>query len=265
MSVIDLILLSVVLISALVLFTVFFRKTEVLRTVDVSAIQRDRNNLVTADLIAARLSRKLLTATRWIGLAAGPALTATRGGYKRLVERVETLEREYRIRATQQHISTTPETNTKIQALLDEGRDWMKAQEWEKAEQKFIEVISLSSTNADAFLGLGEICLEKRDYHHAKESLKHAAKLAPRNTSIYLDLVAVYRLSGHHHKSLDFARRAVALEPNDPKCLHAMLVSSIAAGNKRLALTALSQLETANPENQKLPDYRKEVADMPSR
>jgi len=259
---IDLILLALFFIAFLVIAVMSGRKALFLRTIDVNAIPQDRAALVKNDLFATRLSRKFIVVSRWVTTRSQPARQKIQERYGALVEKVETLEREYRVRAMLKRSSVDPQTTARIQAILDEANQLLKDEELEKAEQKYIEVISLQPTEGEAFQGLGEVYMAKKDYTHAKESLKHANKLSPRSTAILLDLADVYQLTGHQQKALEECRKSVALEPNDPKSLHALFVASIAVGNKQLAKSTLTQLAAINPDNQKLSEYREQLSGM---
>lgn len=261
----DFLTLGVFFITLLVIGIISGRKAMFLRTIDVSAIPRDRTAFVKSDLLANRLARKFVVASRWVTTHMQPVRQTVLGRYGKLVEKVETLEREYRVRAMLKRSTIDPQTTVRIQAILDEANQLLKDGELEKAEQKYIEVISLQPAAGEAFQGLGEVYMAKKDYQHAKESLKHAVKLSPRSTAIFLDLAELYHVTGLDHKALEECRKAVALEPNDPKSLHALFVTSIAVGNKQLAKSTLAQLASANPDNQKLSEYREQISSMVSR
>lgn len=261
--IVDEITLGIFLAALIVLGVVSFRKLSFLRTIDANAIPKDRAALVKKDLIANRLSRKFVTVSRWATVHAQPTGRYVQKQFQRLVKRVDTLEREYRVRAMLKRSNPDPQTTVRAEALLTEADALMKTEEFEKAEHKYIEVISLQPQQAAAFQGLGEVYLQKKDYDHAKESLLHAVRLMPRSAAVYLDLAEVYRLSGHPQKALEQCRKAVALEPNDPKNLHALLTVGIIVGDKQLAQSTLAQLEAANPDNQKLSEYKEQVSAMP--
>jgi tetratricopeptide (TPR) repeat protein len=239
------------------------RKIPLLRAIDVETIAKERHARVKKDLIAQRLRRKILFGMSWMQDQTKPLLEQAQEGLKRLVEKVENMEREYRHRSHASRPLAKLEEDTRIPALLEEAATLRKAEEYEKAEQKYIEAISMAPQSIEAFQGLGELYLEQKEYEHAKESLQYALKLSPKNTALLLDLADIHTALSDHAAALSCCQQAVAIEPNDPKTLHALLQASIVMQERDLAERTLQQLEAANPENQKLAELRELVAALP--
>lgn len=63
-------------------------------------------------------------------------------------------------------------------------------------------------------------------------------------------------------KALENFKQALLIEPNSPRHINKILETSIALKNKTLALEMLSQLEKANPENQKLKEFADKVNEL---
>ena len=181
----------------------------------------------------------------------------------RAVSKVEQMEHEYRRRSRASRPLAKLEEDTRVPALLEEATTLRKAGEYEKAEQKHIEAISMAPQSIEAFQSLGELYLEQKEYEHAKESLQYALKLSPKNTAILLDLAGIHTTIGDHAAALSRCQQAVTIEPNDPKNLHALLQASIVMQERDLAERTLKQLEAANPENQKLPELKEMVSALP--
>lgn len=260
MTLFDGISFGVAVVSAGAVVTVVARKFRILRAIDVKAITEDRHERLKGDLIAKRLSRKFVDVWKTVVTTTDPARRGAQKLYHAAVTKVETLEREYRVRSHLRGSPNNPQSIARVVALLEEAQQLLKDGEAEKAEQKFIEVISLHPTSAQAFQGLGEIYLAHKDYQHAKESLRHAIKLAPLATVNYLDLAELYQRTGQPAKAAEQCQKAVALEPNDPKNLDALITACIMSGDHPHASATLKQLEAVNPENQKLAELRESVA-----
>ncbi|MFH1171651.1 MAG: tetratricopeptide repeat protein [bacterium] len=256
----DVLVLGLLILSFAVLVSIVVRKLIFLRTIDPDAAPHDRVAAMKGDLIANRLYRKLTTFSHQVSAYTQPVKLGAKKQFHRLRNRVEQLEREYRVRETLRQDHPEPEAQVRVQALLNEADHFVKEGTLDRAEQAYIEIVSLQPRTPEAFQGLGEIYLQKKDYAHAAESLEHATRLAPRMTAIYIDLARMYQETGFLQKALAQCQKAVEIEPNDPKSLDALLEVSIALGKKQLATETLTQLEMANPDNQKLSEFRERIA-----
>ncbi len=259
-DVLALIALAIGIASAAV---VIVRRFPTLRMLDVANLPGQRHAQVKSAIIAQRLRRKLQTAAHWTAHHLAPLHAHARRAARRLVERMETMEREYRHRAQQLRPVADAETARRVEALLEEAETFRKEGHVQRAEQKYIEVISIDPHSVEAFRGLGEFYLAQKEYAHAEESLEHVLKLAPKDAHLLLDLADVARANGDFTLVLRRCQQAAAVEPNDPKTLDALLEASIATAERELAERTLSQLEQVNPENQKLATFRAQIAELP--
>ncbi|MFH0779651.1 MAG: hypothetical protein V1928_02205 [Parcubacteria group bacterium] len=78
----------------------------------------------------------------------------------------------------------------------------------------------------------------------------------------YSDLGDVFRLMDKNDKALENFKQALRIEPNSPRHINKILETSIALKNKTLAREMLSQLEKANPENQKLKEFADKINEL---
>ncbi|MEK7158193.1 MAG: hypothetical protein AAB733_01280, partial [Patescibacteria group bacterium] len=69
----------------------------------------------------------------------------------------------------------------------------------------------------------------------------------------------VFRNLGEKHEAVRCLRKAHELEPNNPKFLDALLAMAVEAQDRFLAERTLKRLQEANPGNQKLEEYAKQV------
>lgn len=260
---IDTIALGGLFASLGTLIVIGVRKIPLLRAIDLETIAKERHARVKKDLIAQRLRRRILFGIDWIQGQSKPYFAKTQEALRRFVAKVEQMEQEYRRRSHASRPLTQLEEDTRVPALLEEALALRKAGEYEKAEQKYIETISMAPQSVEAFQSLGELYLEQKEYDHAKESLYYAFKLSPKNAAILLGLADINAAIGDHAAALSCCQQAVAVEPNDPKTLHALLQASIAMQERNLAERTLQQLEAANPENQKLPELKEMISALP--
>lgn len=249
--------------SALVLLAILARVLPRVRDIDENTIVAAQSTVVKERLIARRIRRKILAASDWIDVRTAPVQQRVKTRFRAVIAALERLEIRYRTKAeTLQPLNDTA-AQAKLSALLAEAATARKAQEYPKAERLSIEAIGLAPNDAEVYRSLGELYLEKKDFPHAIETLRHALKLAPDNAALFLDLAAINREMGAYKTALQRCQQAVALQPNDPKSLDALIEVSILVKDRALAERTLERLESVNPENQKLDDFRERIRELP--
>jgi len=206
------------------------------------------------------------------------------------------IEKNYKKKTTKvpQTHEEKVERNKKTDLLLAECKDLKVREDYQEAEKKCIEVISLDPKNMEAYYHLGEIYTALKDYEHAKEIYKfliklnaqddiaysglgdiaaamgnfqeakddyiHSIILSSKTASHHLDLCETYMALDDQKNALKSCQAAVKLEPKNPRNLDALLKISIQTKNKSLAVRTFDKLKKVNPENQKLGEL-KEVID----
>ncbi len=85
--------------------------------------------------------------------------------------------------------------------LLKQGRNWVRLQQSDRAEQTFRRVLAADSRNVDAYLNLGKIANERGDFAGAIRNLEKATELDPENSAAVYQLGLAYRKSGQTQKS----------------------------------------------------------------
>lgn len=262
---VDLVALIVFLVALAVVVAIVGRKVPRLVSLDVTTLPKERSAIMKDMLVAQRLERKVRLAFQKLQSATGPIFQRFGRHVKSLMQRVETKEREYQLRARSQNAADGETSLTQLQNLLASAAALVKEGEYAKAERQYIEIVGIAPGCAEAFEGLGVLYLRQKDFVHAEESLQHAIKLAPDDGALSLDLALVYRMQGDRHKALAASKQACAVAPNDPKALDAVLDDSIALGDRQTAETALAKMVTTNPDNQKLDAFRTAIATLPTK
>lgn len=189
------------------------------------------------------------------------------------------------------------ERRAHLLALLEEADEHRRAERYDEAEKKYIEIVSLDPKNVTAYVGLGKAYFKQDRWREAEETFTHVvtaldsshelawaflgrtlkaeskwqdATFAYRKALKYesglakrwMDLGECYRELGKNGEAAAAYKKAALNEPNNPRVLDQLIEISIIAGDKRLAKEALGQLQTANPENQKLAEWEGRVEGM---
>ena len=159
------------------------------------------------------------------------------------------------------------ERQEKIAAWFSEAKESAKKGELEKAEELLIAAIALDHRYLPAFVELGDAYFELRKYLEAKQTFLHVLKALSRKTSsdfadyrakkeIYFALAQANKQLDNLEEAIDNLHEALELEANNPRYLDLILELSIMKKDCALAESILHRLEEANPENQKLADFR---------
>ena len=163
------------------------------------------------------------------------------------------------------------EKKEKITSLFAKAKNYLAEDNYEDAEKHLIEIISLDARRLAAFLELGEIYRLRKNFQDAKATLEHALKLSHQlrkdpemlagvvPAEIIFSLARVCRELNLTEEALEYTRQALDAEPNNPRYLDLILDLSIMRKDKKLALESWEKLTAANPENNKLPEWREKI------
>lgn len=240
---------------------IIFRKFSILAGLDVNSIPQEQHEQKKDDIAEMRLRRKLENAKNGFLKAWQPLAKFVVALTSRLHQMMMNLEKKYQAGA--ESVSEAIEINQqKIISLLNEAEELVKGDDLAAAEKKLIEVIGLDHRSLEAYKRLGQIYLTRKEYEHAIESFQHALKLDEKEAAIYGELSEVYGMIDDQEKALMYIKEAVKRDSKNPKYIDAWAEKSITAGDKFSAEQALRKLKKANPENQKIEEYRQTIKEM---
>ena len=256
--------LILILISLSVIVYVVVRKFSVLAGVDVDNIPAEREAKVKERIISSRLKRNIF---KWssritkififLGEKAG---IFSKWIYNKLYELKESYGAEM--------ILPTADKEKKIGELSVEAKEMIGEDNFKEAEKRLIEIIGLDSQNIEAFKSLGNLYFENKDYEDARQTFAHILKLIKDSKNdeeiaeINFELSLVNRADGRLEKALEHIKEALRAAPNNPRYLDTMLEISIMRKDKVSALDAYGKLAKANPDNQKLKDFKKQIDEL---
>lgn len=267
--------LILILISLAIIINIVVRKFSVLAALDIDTIQSERETKFKEQIISNRLKRnylktysKIMKVLRPIGHGIGSSFSYL---YKKLLDFKENYNKEM-----------TPKINEqeKVIKLYAEAEDFMKKEEFDEAEKRYIEIIGLDSKNVKAFRSLGKLYFERKDFHEAKQTLGHVLKLLEKNlenvsapgentgetsllmASTYFDMALIVKATDNIDGCLEYINKALVLEPNNPRYLDTKVEISIIKKDKAGALDAYEKLKEANPENNKLEELKGKISEL---
>lgn len=257
----DILVLILLTISSAFLLVIILRKFSVLATIDMDAVPQEKLDQKKEDIIEMRLRRKFEWLRDRILIVGKPILKGVGNFFRFIYHKALELEKNYQDKS--QPISDKGATNQqKVLALMSEGEELIREEEYVQAEKKFIQVISMDHMNITAYDNLGKTFMGQRDYEHAIEALQHALKLDEKNSSTHHDLGMVYKEIGDLDKAIMYVKKAVKMDPNNPRYLDCLIEISILHKDKYTAQEAFRTLKRVNPDNQKLSELEKQISEM---
>ncbi len=219
--------------------------------------------------------------------------------FYRLFHLLKALEHRYDKLTIEQKrpVTSVASVTEKVAGLLTEAKELQIKELFLDAERKYIAAITLDPKSIPAYEGLGELYFDKKDYEAARATYAHIVKLNERNAAAHARLGAIASASGNlseaekdyttalalsndlvsSHIDLGIVHSALEkydaalqnflqareLEPKNPRVLDLLLATAIILGKRQLAEEMLAALAETNPENQKLEELQKRVAEMP--
>ncbi|MFA5133686.1 MAG: tetratricopeptide repeat protein [Patescibacteria group bacterium] len=187
---------------------------------------------------------------------------------------------------------------SKLAELLEEAQKLSKEADWKLAEGKYIEAIKLDQKNVEAYMGLGRLYAGNNKTNEARQIFEFLLKLKVESPELYLDIAnlaweennldeakiyylkalsvdgtrAIARINlgliftelGDKVSAAQQFKAALELDNKNPRYLDLLVESSIQIGEEELAAHALNSLEQANPENEKIKEFKKRIRKMGS-
>lgn len=264
LTIISLILLGLCLV---VVLAILFKKFPVLAILDVNNLQGDKEAKFKDRIIKQRLERDL---SKWGG-AVGRVFLFLNSRFSSFLNSAKTQLKKVKLNyKVNTHISWS-ERLKRIRELFAEIENYLKKEDFNEAEEKLVEIISLDDKNLKAFLKLASLYDFQKKWAEARQTYEYALKLARKHkddvaimgesnlSEIYWSLAWVTKEVGDIDASLESIQEALDLEPNNPRYLDLILELSIIKKDKELALYYLEKLAEVNPENNKLADLSEKI------
>ena len=265
MEIFELIPLFLIALSLLMIIIIIVRKFSTLASLDVETIPAEKENKFKEQLVESRLNRSLLkTVSRltWIFRFFQEKIS---GFFSWSKDRLNTAKKNY---SNEDSASLDKdEKNDKTGVLFSQIKELDDKDNFSEMEEKLIDIIGLDSKNVRAFESLGELYCKNKKHEEAKQAFEHVLKLlkdseVDKQAEIYSDLALVCKETGDIEEAVKNIQKAVKFSPNNPRFLDSMLEMSIIIKDKLLAEEALSRLMEANPDNNKLAEWKDKIKSL---
>jgi tetratricopeptide (TPR) repeat protein len=259
--------LILILICLAVITAIIVKKLPALAILDINNMPGEKESKFKDTIIKARVERDL---AKWSGFFGRIYLTVNSSIIKVLKGAQDNLKKmklSYKIGAK----IPWPEKQKRIKDLLFAVEDLVKKENFNEAEEKLVEVISIDQKNLGAFFKLGEIYEELKKYPEARQTYEYALKLAKQYRDdkeiigdlslqeIYFSLAWLEKEAGNFESAFFNVLEALEFEPNSPRYLDLILDLSIIRKDKESAIRYFEKLAASNPENQKLEKIKEEI------
>ncbi|MFH0951635.1 MAG: tetratricopeptide repeat protein [Patescibacteria group bacterium] len=288
----DILIWGLFIVAIAIAAIIIVRKIPVIGSIDIKAQPGSRNQTVKNALIEQRLERKMTGLGQKLTKAFTPIWRGIKEAFTHLLKAVIELNKRYDHKLKARKASTQPagEILTKVQQLIFEADEYMEKEQWNEAEQRLIEVVTLEPKNATAYHRLGDIYLELKNHEDARQTFEHLIKLNQSDDLAFSGLGKIAQAEGrmneardeymhsielnskvaHHHLDLckllidigkysdavKSCKEAVKIEPNNPKMLSQLLIAYVDAKDPANAKATLERLKKVNPENQRLTEWQ---------
>lgn len=300
MNLIIFIIFGIVFLATLIFVIIIFsRQAGRLAAIDLETLPEEKNREVKTEIAEKRLQRKFNVASEAVSkkyLIPLGAFLAARA--KNVYQKALDLERHYKREAKRSSALglANDDLLNHIKEKLAEGLEFLAQEKFKEAEDTLIEVVSLDAKNLEAYLGLAKVYLATEKEVEAKEIYDFVLKIDSKNSAAlfglaelemknnnwagardvfakivdagttdpehYCDYGYVLEKLGENKSALEMYQKAADLKPNDPRYLDYLLQASIINRKKYLALKVFDQLKEANPENQKLDEFKKKIEEI---
>ncbi|MGE5425819.1 MAG: tetratricopeptide repeat protein [Bacillota bacterium] len=254
-------------LSLAVILYIVIRKFPALAILDVDNIPGQKEAKFKEKIMRRRVERDLGLVNSflllWRKRIGGLIGSFLKRRYQRLAKLRDDIKRQKKL--------SFSEKRERIAELFAQAKAALSADNFEAAEKHLIEVISLDAKRLSAFLELGESYRLRKSYKEAKETFEHTLKLAYQlrkdpemlegiNISeIRFSLARVCYELDLIDEALEYGRQALDAEPNNPRYLDLILDLSIMKKDKNSAIASWEKLAAANPENNKLPEWKAKI------
>ena len=259
----DIFPIIIIIVSLAIIVFILLKKIPRVAAVDIKKIPEETQGQIKRDLIEKKIDRKLSFLGRKLKPLSEKAGESFTEQFNKFKKKISDLEHKYKERdkGLAKDFSVSAH---EIKNLIEEADCFVREESLEKAEKKYLEVISADSRNIMAYAGLGNIYYKKRELIGAQEAMEYVVKLAENGygeleAADFALLALIYKDLEDFGKALRSIRKAVKLEPNNPKNLDLLCKISIISRNREEAVKACDKLAQVNPSNEKIKEFREEI------
>lgn len=257
--ILTIVFLSLLGLGLIVLVWLVWRKLPQLKIVDPSSSKEAKAKGVKYDILKKRFERvsgeKLTTAKRHLN---GP-FKFIQTTVRRAAAKLAAIEKTY---SDKQKSSRRKPNAEELRRMVDEAHQLLDDEQFDAAEKKLVEVLSLDPKNTDAYEYIGRLYIHTKQIDNAKEAFKYLQKLAPQDASVLASLGEIAELESDVDSAFTYFSRAKNISPNNPKYLDFFIDAAINKGDVMEANIAVNHLREVNPDNQKIAIFEERIEEV---
>ena len=278
----NIILIIVLVVCLAIVVFIVWRKLPKLKTLDPNTVPEEVTAKAWEKILVERMKRKGQFSRNVYKEKVAPVLSKTKKFFKRIANRVYELEKKYQKEAREGASLSGQDAGMQINHLIEESNALIRENKYAEAEKKLIEAVGLDPKNINVYESLVDIYINLKEYKQALQTIMFVLKLESKKSQIltkedengkiykvtsnahqlselYSQIGKIYELLGNSGEARINYSKALDLESNSPRNLDQIIKICIILKQKLFALDYLARLESVNPENQKLSEYREEI------
>lgn len=141
----------------------------------------------------------------------------------------------------------TPLPPPTMEAIAKEAKALFNTKNYEKAEEKFLQILERYPDNVYALSNLGVVYFQQGKYQKAEASLTKAIKFEPQDGFSHSILGIVYYMTQRYDDAINTLSRAIALDPKDPQSRNYLGIACSQKGWLSVAEQELRKAVEINP------------------
>lgn len=259
--------LTIIVICLLVILFIILKKFPALAILDAKEMPGEKEAKSKERIIKQRLKRDLSKANGFLArvkLALNKFFNSFLDNYYTKLKKIKAERR----REEKNHPIDRQNT---ISQLFLKAKEAKMQEDWQKAEESLIEIVSLDTKNLVAFYDLGKLYFEWKKYSESRDTLLHVFKLYhqlkgdPESIEdinpqeIRFSLAEVNLELNNLDEAIEYISQALDKEPNNPRFLDLIFDLSIMKKDVKSAKQYYKRLVEVNPENKKLEELKEQI------
>lgn len=292
----DILLIILILVSGFFIVQMLLRKSPNLASININNLPEIKAERQKQIILRGRLYRGAQELSVRFKKMLEPIQDQINLNFKNYYQRLRSFEHELK-RKGEKQLSEAVDKSQALDSFLVEARQLINSEEYQKAEDKLIDGLSLDTHNVEAYKLLVDLYRARKQFDEAKETLEYLLRLTHEadpsvyfsladiakergnlkqaeddylrsislsddNYLYFLSLAEVYLELDDKEKALQTAQRAYILAPNNPKILDFLINLCIIIQDKVLANDYLEQLKAVNPENNKIIEFNEKIDNL---
>ena len=258
--------LLIISIAFLIIIFIVLRRFPALAVLDVENIPEEKEQQTKEKIIKQRMKRKL----SFLEKIFNNISVFLNNIFNKLSEKLKFLQEEKK-QKKEINVLSEVDSGEKIKILFSQAEELIKKEDWDEAEKKLIEIISVDDKNFLAFWRLGEVYYSKNKYQEAKQTLLYTLKLSEviidsSSNNDIANLNYSLALINQELDDLDGAifhlKKSLEIDRNNPRYLDLMLNLCIIKKDKFKAEDFLNRIKDVNPENNNISDWENKIENL---